>query len=145
MRGPNGFHAAVVPVASRSDGSLALPGDVRAAGWWPLGAGTGAAHGTLLIAGHVDTRQDGLGPFAALHALPMGARIEVTGADNAVRAYRVTARRTYRQERLPRDLFTGDGAHRLVLVTCAGPYDRTTGRYRRNLVLYAGPAGTVKP
>ncbi|MFD0319127.1 class F sortase [Streptomyces flavalbus] len=145
VRGPRGLHAPVVPVASRPDGSLDLPRDARTAGWWPLGAGTGAAHGTLLIAGHVDTRQDGLGPFAALHGLPMGSRIAVTGADGTVRAYRVAARRTYRQERLPRDLFASDGTHRLALVTCAAPYDRTEGRYLRNLVLYATPAGAPAP
>jgi hypothetical protein len=139
LRGPHGLEAAVVPVAAHRDGSLALPDDPRTGGWWALGAAAGAADGTLLIAGHVDTREDGLGPFAALHRTPPGARVEVTGADGRVRAYRVTARRTYRQERLPADLFAGAGGHRLALVTCARPYDRETGRYRRNLVVYATP------
>jgi hypothetical protein len=69
----------------------------------------------------------------------MGARVEVTGADDTVRLYRITARRTYQQERLPADLFARTGPHRLALVTCAGPFDRTAGRYQRNLVLYATP------
>lgn len=139
IRGPKGFDAAVVPVAARADGALALPQDLGAGGWWALGAPAGAAHGTVLIAGHVDNRKDGFGPFAALHEMPLGARVEVTMADEAVLPYRITARRIYEQEKLPADLFTRTGRHRLVLITCAGPYDRTAGRYRRNLVLYAMP------
>lgn len=146
VHGPKGLDAAVVPVAAAGDGALALPEGVRTGGWWALGAAAGSSNGTVLIAGHVDTREDGLGPFAALHRMPLGARIDVTGADDRVRAYRVTARRTYRQERLPADLFTADGPHRLALVTCAGPYDRALGRYERNLVLYTTPvARTRKP
>ncbi|MFF3342790.1 class F sortase [Streptomyces flavidovirens] len=139
VRGPNGLDAAVVPVAALGDGALALPEDLRTGGWWALGAAAGSSEGTVLIAGHADTRADGLGPFAALHRIPLDARVEVTGADDQVRAYRLTARRTYRREQLPTDLFAGDGPHRLVLVTCAGPYDRAVGRYQRNLVLYATP------
>ncbi|MFI6858263.1 class F sortase [Streptomyces sp. NPDC050416] len=139
IRGPKNLDVAVVPVASLADGALALPEDLGTGGWWALGAAVGSSQGTVLIAGHVDTHEDGLGPFAALHELPLGARIEVTAADGQVHAYQVNARRTYRQEQLPGDLFAGDGVHRLVLVTCAGPYDRTAGRYQRNLVLYATP------
>ncbi|MDQ1041228.1 hypothetical protein QFZ75_007644 [Streptomyces sp. V3I8] len=145
VRGPKGLDAAVVPVAAGADGTLALPQGVRTGGWWALGAAVGASRGTALIAGHVDTREDGLGPFAALHRTPLGARVEVAGADGRVRVYRVAARRTYRQERLPADLFTDDGPHRLVLVTCAGPYDRAAGRYQRNLVLYATPVAPETP
>lgn len=139
IRGPKGFDAAVVPVLARADGALALPQDLHTGGWWPLGAQAGSAHGTVLIAGHVDSREDGLGPFAALHSMPTGARIEVTGADDAVRPYRITTRRTYTQDKLPADLFTRSGGHRLVLITCTGPYDHTTSRYQGNLVLYATP------
>jgi hypothetical protein len=141
IHGPKGFDAAVVPVAARADGALALPEDLHAGGWWSLGAAVGSSRGTVLIAGHVDN-EGGLGPFAALHKLPVGARIEVTGADGLVRPYRVTARRTYKQEQLPPDLFTSSGRPRLVIVTCTGPYDRTDSRYRRNLVLYATPIAT---
>ncbi|GAA2273783.1 class F sortase [Streptomyces ruber] len=139
VHGPAGLDAAVVPVAARADGDLALPSDPRTGGWWSLGAQAGAPAGTVLIAGHVDSRRGGLGPFAALHETPVGADVTVTGADAEVRRYRVTARRTYRREKLPTDLFARTGPHRLALLTCAGPYDRGSGRYARNLVLYAAP------
>ncbi len=145
VRGPAGLDVPVVPVGARPDGVLALPEDPGTGGWWPLGARTGSGTGTVLIAGHVDSREDGLGPFAALHGTRVGAGLAVTGADAGVRRYRVTARRTYRQEELPADLFSRTGAHRLALVTCAGPYDRASGRYERNLVLYAAPVGAPAP
>ncbi|MFD7712572.1 class F sortase [Streptomyces sp. NPDC059785] len=141
VRGPAGLDAAVVPVAARRDGTLRLPADLSTGGWWALGARPGAAAGTVLIAGHVDSREDGLGTFAALHDIPLGARVTVTGADGTARPYRVTARRFYRQQRLPADLFARTGPPRLALVTCAAPYDSGAGRYERNLVLYAAPAG----
>lgn len=143
LRAPKGLDAAVVPVAARPDGALALPEHPGTGGWWALGAAVGSSRGTVLIAGHVDTREEGLGPFAALHEIPLGARVEVTAADGRVHAYQVRARRTYAQEHLPEDLFAENGPHRLALVTCAGSYDRTTGRYQRNLVLYAVPTGNA--
>ncbi|MGD9485393.1 class F sortase [Streptomyces sp. TRM70308] len=139
VHGPAGLDAAVVPVAARPDGALNLPKDLRTGGWWALGTPVGAAAGTVLIAGHVDTRKHGLGPFAALHEIPVGARVAVTGADTKVRFYRVTARRTYPQQKLPANLFVRTGPHRLALITCAGPYNRASGGYERNLVLYATP------
>lgn len=143
VRGPGGWRAAVVPVAVTHEGALALPEDARNGGWWALGAPAGAARGTTLLAGHVDTRA-GLGTFAALHSLPLAARIEVIAANGRTYPYTVVARRTYTQASLPPALFTRDGDHRLALVTCAGTYDPTARSYDRNLVLYAIPA-TQKP
>ncbi len=140
VRGPGGWRVSVVPVAATAVGELALPEDARSSGWWVLGAPAGAAQGTTLVAGHVDTLS-GLGAFATLHTLQLGARIKLIGANQRVYPYVVTARRTYTQQALPRDLFTRDGVHRLVLVTCTGAYDRSAGRYDSNLVLYATPTG----
>ncbi|MET9517971.1 class F sortase [Streptomyces sp. NPDC002994] len=139
IRGPGRFKAGIVPVAATADGVLALPEEPDTGGWWALGAAPGAPRGTVLVAGHVDTREGELGTFALLHEFPLGARVVLTGADGRARAYRVTARRTYGQEALPADLFNRDGPPRLALITCAGRYDHTAGRYLKNLVLYAMP------
>lgn len=138
IRAP-GLHARLVPVAARADGALDLPEDGRSGAWWALGAPVGAAAGTVLVAGHVDTRRGGLGAFAALHALGPGTPVEVVGANGHTYRYVVTARRTYPQRSLPRELFGRGGAHRLALVTCSGSYDEAAGGYDRNLVLYATP------
>ncbi|MGW7264504.1 class F sortase [Streptomyces sp. NPDC054842] len=139
VRGPGGFRASVVPVAATADGEVAVPKDARSSGWWALGSPAGASRGTVLIAGHVDTRA-GLGAFAAIHDLPLGAKVRVIAADGHSYAYVVAARRTYPQRNLPRDLFTRRGAPRLALLTCGGTFERETGGYDSNLVVYATPA-----
>ncbi|GAA3387032.1 class F sortase [Streptomyces roseoviridis] len=136
--GPHPLRATVSPVAATREGDLALPRDGDVVGWWALGAAPGSGRGTVLLAGHVDT-EAGLGAFAELHNLDVGARVDVTGADGRSHPYRVTARRTYGRGELPADLFSADGAPRLALLTCSGDYDPATGRYADNLVLYAAP------
>lgn len=149
VRGASGFHAEVGPVAATRGGNLTVPARGDRAGWWALGAAPGDSRGTVLIAGHVDTKE-GLGAFAELHDLDLGRRVEVTGADGRTHHYRITARRTYPHDHLPPDLFSSEGPPRLALLTCAGDYDRATGQYADNLVLYgewtgAGAVQTPAP
>jgi hypothetical protein len=136
---PGLVDAPVVPVAAGLDGRLSVPEQVNRVGWWALGAVPGSTAGTVLLAGHVDSATAGLGAFAALWDVPLGAGVTVTGSDGTAHPYRITARRVYRRTALPADLFTGAGAPRLALVTCTGGYDRAAGRYRENLVLYGVP------
>ncbi|MFF8278819.1 class F sortase [Streptomyces lateritius] len=140
LDGPHGLRANLVPVGADRDGVLDLPDDTRTGGWWALGAPAGAAEGTTLLAGHVDTRRSGLGAFATLHELPLGSRVEVRAANGRTYRYVIAARRTYRQQALPRDLFTRTGPHRLALVTCTGSFDPVAAAYDSNLVLFATPA-----
>ncbi len=121
---------------------MAVPEAPRVGGWWVLGSALGAPRGTVLIAGHLDTRHSGPGTFALLHSLPLGARVVLTGADGRVYAYHITARRIYPQGALPGDLFTRAGTARLALITCAGRYDHAAGRYLENLVLYGKPTSS---
>jgi hypothetical protein len=41
---------------------------------------------------------------------------------------------------LPTSVYSSAGRPRLVLVTCGGPFETGTGRYRDNIVLTAVPA-----
>ncbi|WP_236240758.1 class F sortase [Streptomyces sp. CC228A] len=129
----------VDPVAASRDGALDVPASPSRVGWWALGARPGDPRGTLLLAGHIDSAEEGAGPFEALHALPMGARAHVAAADGTRHTYRIVARRTYRAGDLPQDLFSAAGRPRLALVTCAGDFDPQAGAYAENLVLYGVP------
>jgi sortase (surface protein transpeptidase) len=77
--------------------------------------------------------------FAALWDVPVGAKVAVTAGDGSVHRYRIVARRIYRQEGLPTDLFRGASKPRLALITCTGSYNHAEHRYTHNLVLYAVP------
>jgi hypothetical protein len=128
--------APVDPVGVGADRGLAVPDDPQRLGWWMGSALPGAARGTVLVAGHVDTARDGRGALFALAKLAVGSRIEVR-AGGRVFAYRTVARRTYQKEKLPRDLFRADTSPRLALVTCGGSF--ADGVYSHNVVVYAEP------
>ncbi|WP_073751032.1 class F sortase [Streptomyces sp. CB03234] len=129
----------VDPVTADATGVMAVPPSPRRLGWWALGAPPGAAHGTVLLAGHLDSAEEGAGPFEALHDVPMGTRAQVMTADGTRHTYRIVARRTHPKKALPQDLFTTAGTARLALVTCAGDFDPDAHAYAENLVLYGEP------
>lgn len=52
--------------------------------------------------------------------------------------YQVTARSVIDQDRLPAELFRRDGPAVLTLITCAPPYNETSG-YQNNLIVTAEP------
>lgn len=135
-----GVSAPVVPTSVDGRGALGIPEDPREVGWWSGGAAPGSPYGTTLLAGHVDSASKGLGSLVDLSRAPIGARVTVTGADGTSQAYRVVARRSYPKATLPtRELFRQDVPARLLLVTCGGQFDRSTGHYERNVVVFAVP------
>jgi sortase family protein len=131
--------ARVDPVAvDPATNDFAVPPSVDVVGWYRYGPGLSAPAGSVVIAGHVDGAAQGPGAFFRLRDLAIGAEIEVTGADGRVVRYTVAAREIYRKTAIPLDrYFARDGAPRLTLITCGGPFDRATGHYRDNVVITA--------
>jgi hypothetical protein len=135
-----GIDAPVAPAGiDLRRGALGVPRDIRRAGWWKDGQAPGAASGAVLIAGHVDSARAGEGAFFSLHQAKRGAEVRVRTADGRELAYRVVSVRAHRKDALPTSVYASGGRPRLVLVTCGGPYDRATGRYRDNIVVTAVP------
>lgn len=135
-----GLNAPVDPVGVTREGAMELPGDVERVGWYRFGPVAGADTGTTVIAGHVDGRKQGLGAMAAVRNVAVGAAVSVTAADGTRHDYRVIGRERIVKKALPvQDLFRRDGAHRLVLITCGGAYDRSRGGYQENIVVLAVP------
>ena len=138
--GPSGGRAPVDPVATLPDGSLALPEDPRRLGWWTGGSAIGAPYGSAVLAGHLDSREHGLGFAARLTGLRVGDAVVVSDPDQALR-YRVHARYLLPRTRLSAltALFSDRGPARLVMITCGGAYDHERGAYADNLVVEATP------
>ncbi|NUP30598.1 MAG: class F sortase [Streptomycetaceae bacterium] len=128
--------APVEPVSTGERGSLNLPAASQV-GWWIGGSGPLDPHGTVVLAGHVDSRL-GPGVLRAVGNLRHGERIEVATAHGTT-TYVVSAVSRYPKQSLPRSLFTTQGPRRLALVTCGGPFDQATGHYRDNVVAVAEP------
>lgn len=135
-----GLDAPLSPVGIDVDaGVLDVPANISQAGWWKDGTAPGTTAGAILIAGHVDSADAGPGAFFALHRANAGERVQLTTANGRTLTYRVVSVRHHRRSTLPLSVYSRDGAPRLVLVTCGGPFDPVTGHYRDNVVLTAVP------
>jgi LPXTG-site transpeptidase (sortase) family protein len=119
-------------------GALGIPENIRRVGWWRDGASPGDENGTVLIAGHVDSADDGAGAFYALKSARRGDTVTVRSGAKTLR-YRVTTMRRMRKAALPSSIYTRAGAPKLVIVTCGGPFDARSGHYRDNIVVTATP------
>jgi hypothetical protein len=128
--------AKVAPAVVNQVGQLAIPVDPRQIGWWAKGAAAGAATGTVVVAGHVDTADAGPGALFALRRARLGDLVYLQTSRDRY-AYRVVARRSYPKSRLPTAVFDQAVAPRLALITCSGSFKH--GHYEENLVVYAQP------
>ncbi|MFE9182989.1 class F sortase [Micromonospora harpali] len=128
-----------VGVNPRTD-EFEVPPSVDRIGWYRYGPGLSADAGSVVIAGHVDSAEQGRGAFFRLRELDRGDTVTATGGDGTTREYRVVAREEYAKTKIPLDrYFARDGSPRLTLITCGGPFDPQTRRYRDNIVVTAVP------
>ncbi|WP_433605384.1 class F sortase [Dactylosporangium sp. CA-139114] len=122
-------------------GDFAVPPSVDVVGWYKWGPALHATTGSIVIAGHVDSAEQGPGAFFHLRDLEPGDPVTVTGSDGSTRRFTVTAREVYPKAKIPLErYFARDGAVRLTLITCGGPFDASTRHYRDNVVITAQPA-----
>jgi sortase (surface protein transpeptidase) len=134
--------APVVDVGLEDDGGMEIPEDVSTVGWYELGVAPGE-QGTAVIAGHVDSAEQGPGAFWDIRRLDVDDVVTVDHEDGTSSAWRVVARTTYPKDELPiSDIFTRFGPSRLVLITCDGEFDRGARSYSDNVVVYTVPVDT---
>ncbi|MET0788828.1 MAG: class F sortase [Cellulomonas sp.] len=137
-----GIDMAVDPVGVRDDGEMEIPEDADRAGWYRFGPAPADPAGATVVAGHVDSVQTGIGQFARLRDLAVGAAVTITSADGSPHEYRVVTVEKVPKDGAPVDLwFDRSGAPRLVLVTCGGAFRRDIGHYTDNVVVTAEPIG----
>lgn len=142
LRLPSGRVVPVQVVSTARDGQLDVPDDPRTAGWWRGGSRVGDPSGTTLLAAHIDSLRQRLGPFVELYDARPGLRLVLRSA-GLLQSFRVRSVRLIRRESLTArpDLYSPTGTRQLVLVTCAPPYDPTRGGYQNLVVLVARPSG----
>ncbi|MGQ5263533.1 class F sortase [Micromonospora sp. ZYX-F-536] len=116
-------------------GALVPPDDFGVAGWYGGGPAPGDT-GPAVLAGHLDSRR-GPAVFARLGELRPGDRVEVWRGARRL-SFRVTGSLRVRKDRFPTAAVYGPtpGAE-LRLVTCGGDFDRRSGHYRDNVVVFA--------
>ena len=98
-------------MSSEADGDLAVPSDIAVAGGGRR-VEVGDPFGSTLLAAHVDSTIQGLGPFAELAGGP-GARVQVT-SQHLTQAFRVRTLRLVPQDGLAdkRWIFSSRGPRR---------------------------------
>lgn len=140
VRLPSGTTVEVLAVGTRPDGVLDVPDDIRKAGWWRGGSRLADAFGPTVIAAHIDSQTQGLGPYVELLRVRRGDQIVLRSA-HLVERFRVSSLRLVPRSSLAgvTDLFSPTGPRRLVMVTCAGPFDESRGGYQNLAIVTARP------
>jgi hypothetical protein len=137
--------ATVERIDTSASGELTLPADPGRVGWWQSGALAGDLYGSVVLAGHIDSRDRGLGFFARLLLVRAGDEVVLSdGVDD--QRYRVVETRDVPKASVATstDTFSQRVAGRLVLLTCTGRWSAVT-HYPDNLVVTAEPLGVATP
>ncbi len=118
-----------------SDGTLEVPPYDRA-GWYRGGAKPGE-RGPAVIAAHVDSTT-GPAVFHRLKLLGAGDAVTVDYADGTAVDFVVQGAERFAKSDFPTERVYGATEEpELRLITCGGSFDRRTGSYRENLVVWA--------
>jgi hypothetical protein len=129
----------VRPVGVAPDGQMQLPPDPAVMGWYRFGpAPAGPTGGSVVLAGHLDSFEFGLGPLVRLREVEPGSSVTVVTVDGVRHDYTVRRVQRFDRQQLPGELFGRTGPELLRLITCGGAYDPDTG-YEQNLVVTAAP------
>lgn len=138
----------LVGLRLNADGTLQVPSDYGVAGWYSDGPAPGDSGPPAVIVGHVDSKA-GPGIFYRLSELRSGDVILVRRSDGTDVRFTV-----YRSAQFPKDAFPASQVYaphstpELRLITCTGVFNRATGHYASNRVIYARlspPAPVVAP
>lgn len=155
----HGVRARITAHPLNADRTLYVPPDPTEVAWASQDAMPGSARGTAILVSHVNFVVNGrtvAGAFADLAQYArtaVGRTLTVTVSDHRTMRYRIVAGREYPKDALAanpslrRELYDqssvyGTGARpsgRLLLVSCGGAFDPSTGSYEDNVFLYALP------
>lgn len=116
-----------------------VPEDFGATGWYAQTRRPGEI-GPAVIAGHIDSTT-GPAVFYGLRDLRPDDEVVVVGESGDERRFVVIGSGQYPKGDLPDEVFAfGDAVPELRLITCGGTFDRASGHYRDNYVVYARAA-----
>jgi Sortase domain len=132
-----GVSARVGPLRREPDGTMQTPTVWQDTGWYKPGPEPGE-RGPAVITGHVDST-GGPAVFYRLSELHRGNLISIRRADRSLLRFRVEGLERWPKAEFPtRRVFrTKTRISVLRLVTCSGDFDRSTGHYLDNTIVYA--------
>ncbi len=131
-----GLDARVAPVGLDEAGALEVPSDFGVAGWYS-GAPRPGDPGPAVMAGHVDSHE-GPAVFFRLRDVEAQDRAVVEYSDGRSVEFRVYHRAEYSKESFPTAaVYANTQNAELRLITCGGPFDRSSRRYANNVIVWA--------
>lgn len=138
-----GVNAPIKSVGLDRNGAIETPpiNNANLVGWYRGGPTAGEA-GPAVMLGHKDTTTRSA-VFSRLHELEYGDKIEVVRLDGTVAVFTVGGVEQADKRTFPTNRVYGhaDNAE-LRLITCGGTYNRTTGHYVDNVIVYALMTGS---
>jgi hypothetical protein len=130
-----GVSAPVDPAGLNDDGTLQVPADFIRTNYY-TGRPVPGDPGPAIVVGHVDSRR-GPAVFYRLRELQPGAEVTVHRADGSSAVFVVERTKQVSKNAFPTDEVYGPTpGPTLRLVTCGGTFDRRSGHYRDNLVVF---------
>ncbi len=139
-----GVHSDLQYLGLTDDNRLEVPAPgprFDEAAWYKYSPTPGAV-GPAIILGHVDSGGYGPSVFFNLGGLQPGDEVRVTRADGLVAVFRVDEVARYHKEEFPTLLVYGKTPNAtLRLITCGGEFDRDTGHYLDNVIVFATLTG----
>lgn len=126
--------SAIVPVGLKADGDMEVP-NFGLAGWYTEAPRPGA-EGPSTVVAHVDSRS-GPDVFHRLRELARGDEVHVLREDGSSVTFVVEGREQAPKDELPDERIWGwTDEPTLRLITCDGLFDRSSGHYEDNLIVY---------
>lgn len=134
----------LIQLGRNPDGTLEVPSldDVQVPGWDRYSPTPGEL-GPSVVAGHVDSAEQGDGVFYRLGALSRGDQVNITRADGTVAVFAITGVNTYAKIDFPTlTVYGNTDVAALRLITCGGSFDAQSNNYRDNVVAYGTLLGS---
>lgn len=129
-----GVEATIVDVGLQTDGLMQTP-DFGYAGWFSVGPAPGAP-GPAVVVAHVDTK-GGPDVFYRLRELKPGDIIEISDKAGDTATFAMDSSELAPKSEFPTTrIWNGTNDPVIRLITCGGSFDRSSGHYRANVIVY---------
>lgn len=131
-----GVDAKVIDLGLNPDSTLEVPTNYAEAGWWTGGSQPGET-GSAVIVGHVDSKT-APAVFYDLQLLRSGDLIQVADRNGRVVNFKVERLKQVPKDNFPtKEVYDMTSSPTLRLVTCGGKFNRSSGHYLDNVIVFA--------
>ncbi len=135
-----GVDAALLQLDMNRDGTIQVPSDFNAPGWYGRGPAPGG-EGAAVILGHLDS-YTGPAVFWRLSSLRPGDLVRIRREDGSEVRFTIQRTQSYSVDSFPSfEVYGATSGPELRLITCAGTYSRSRGQYLSNVVAFAAQSG----